>query len=212
MGEGGVGLWRAVLPVVSRDTDDMPKKRGDRARQTAEQRARRERRQLAREEKLREDHARLVVQRSQDPRFTQRIHRHDGSTVYRWPVDSAQHEQLREMMESQARRFRDKFGRDPRPEDPIFFDPDADEPLPRELDTVAREMTEGLRQAGRETGVDPALVEAWCELGYVVTEDNRHLFSAGDIVAWEAAVRRHADNFGDEGDLDGENEIDEDWR
>jgi hypothetical protein len=212
LGEGGVGLWRVVLTVVSRDTSEMPKKRGDRARQTAEQRARRERRQLARDEKLREDHARLVVERSQDPRFTQRIHRHDGSTVYRWPVDSAQHVQLREMMESQARRFRDKFGRDPGPEDPIFFDPDADEPRPRELDTVAREMTEGLRRAGRETGVDPALVEAWYELGYVVTEDNRHLFSAGDIIAWEAAVRRHEGNFGGEGDLDGENKIDEDRR
>jgi hypothetical protein len=38
-------------------------------------------------------------------------------------------------------------------------------------------------------------------LGYVVTEDNRHLFSAGDIVAWEAVVRRHTDNVGDEGTL-----------
>jgi hypothetical protein len=153
-----------------------------------------------------------VVERSQDPRFTQRIHRHDGSTVYQWPADSPQHEQFREMMEGQAQLFRDKFGRDPRPEDPIFFDPDADEPRPRELDTVSREMADGLRQAGRETGVDPALVEAWCELGYVVTEDNRHLFSAGDILAWEAAVRRHADSCGDEGDLDGENEIDKGLR
>jgi hypothetical protein len=59
-------------------------------------------------------------------------------------------------------------------------------------------MTEGLRQTGRETAVDPALVEAWCELGYVVMEDNRHLFSAGDILAWRAAVRRHADDFGGE--------------
>jgi hypothetical protein len=188
----------------------MPKKRGDRAHQTAEKRARRQRRQLAQEERIREDHARLVVERSQDPRFTQRIHRQDGSTVYRWPTDSVQHEQLREMMEGQARRFRDKFGRDPRPEDPIFFDPDADEPRPLELDTVTREMTEGLRQAGRETGVDPALIEAWCELGYVVTEDNRHLFSVGDILVWEAAVRRHADNFDDEGNFDGENKPDED--
>jgi hypothetical protein len=28
--------------------------------------------------------------------------------------------------------------------------------------------------------VDPAVSAAWCELGYVVTEDNRYLFSAGD--------------------------------
>jgi hypothetical protein len=52
------------------------------------------------------------------------------------------------MMEGQVRRFRDKFGRDSRPEDAIFFDPDADEARPRELDTVAREMTEGVAASG----------------------------------------------------------------
>lgn len=46
-------------------------------------------------------------------------------------------------------------------------------------------MTEALRQAGRTTAVDSALIEAWCELGYVVTDDNRHLFSVADV-AWEA--------------------------
>jgi hypothetical protein len=46
----------------------------------------------------------------------------------------------------------------------------------------------------------------------VVTEDNRHLFSAGDSLTWEAAVRRHADNVGDEGDLDGGNKLNEDLR
>jgi hypothetical protein len=55
---------------------------------------------------------------------------------------------------------------------------------PLGLDTVTREMTEGLRQAGRETGVDPALIEAWCELGYVVTKttgicSRRVIFSRG---------------------------------
>ena len=186
---------------------DMPKKRGDRAQKTAEKRARRERRQLAREEKVREEHARLVVERSHDPRFIQRIHRNDGTSVYQWPADSPQEKQLREMMVRQAERFRDKFGRDPGPEDPIFFDPDADEPRPRDPDTVTRDMTEGLRQAGTQTGVDPALIEAWCELGYVVTEDNRHLFSAGDVAAWDEAVRRHAGDLDDDDDdLDGGHE------
>jgi hypothetical protein len=190
--------------------NDMPKKRADRAQKTADKRARRERRQLAREEKLREDHARLVVERSHDPRFTQRIRQHDGTTVYQWPADSPQEKQLREMMTRQAGRFRDKFGRDPGPEDPIFFDPNADEPRPHDLDTVTREMTEGLRQAGTEAGIDPALIDAWCELGYVVTEDNRHLFSACDIAAWDEAVRRHAGDLDDDDDeLDGEEDSDE---
>jgi hypothetical protein len=119
----------------------MPKKRGDRAHRTAEKRARRERRQLAREEKFREDHARLVAERSHDPRFTQRIRRNDGTTVYQWPADSPLDNYLREMMERQAERFRTKFGRDPGPEDPIFFNPDADEPRPFDPDTATREIT-----------------------------------------------------------------------
>jgi hypothetical protein len=166
-----------------------------------EKRARRERRRLAREDAVREEHARLVVQRSQDPRFTQRIHQNDGTTVYRWPPDSPQDKQLREMIKCQTRRFRDKFGRDPGPEDPVFFDPEADQPRPCDQDTVTREITEALRHAGTEAGVDPALIEAWCQLGYVITEDNRHLFSASDIAAWDEAVRHHT------GDLDSEEEF-----
>jgi ribosomal protein L18 len=107
----------------------MPKKRGDRAHKTAAKRARRDRRRLARDETVREEHTRLVVERSHDPRFTQRIRQDDGTTVYQWPVDSPQDKYLREAMEHQADRFRKKFGRDPGPEDPIFFDPAADEPV-----------------------------------------------------------------------------------
>jgi hypothetical protein len=137
-----------------------------------------------------------VVERSHDPRLIQRIRRSDGTTVYQWAPDSPLDNYLREMMQRQAERFRAKFGRDPGPEDPIFFDPDADEPRPFDPETAAGEIAEELRHAGTEAGIDPALVEAWCELGYVVTEDTRHLFSAGDIAAWDEAVRRHA------GDLD----------
>jgi hypothetical protein len=106
----------------------MPKKRGDRAHKTGEKRARRDRRRLAREETLREEHTRLVVERSHDPRFTQRIRQNDGTRVCQWPVDSPQDKHLREAMERQAERFREKFGRDPGSAEPIFFDPDADEP------------------------------------------------------------------------------------
>jgi hypothetical protein len=186
----------------------MPNKRGDRAHRTAEKRARRERRQLAREEKLREDHTRLVVERSHDPRFTQRIRRTDGTTVYQWPADSPQDTYLREMLQRRAERFRTTFGRDPSPEDPIFFDPDADEPRPCDLDTATREIAAELRQAGTEVGINPALIEAWCELGYVVTEDTRHLFSASDIATWNEALRHHAGDPDEEDDeLDSEEDL-----
>ncbi|HYZ36268.1 MAG TPA: hypothetical protein VE673_06035 [Pseudonocardiaceae bacterium] len=36
----------------------------------------------------------------------------------------------------------------------------------------------------------------------MVTEDNRHLFSAGDVAAWDEAVRRHAGDLDEDGDDD----------
>jgi hypothetical protein len=128
----------------------------------------------------------------------------DGTTVYQWPVDSPQDKHLHEAMERQAERFHEKFGRDPGPEDPIFFDPDADEPRPFDLDIATREMAEELRHAGIAAGIDPSLIEAWCELGYVVTEDTRHLFSASDIAVWNETVRRHAGDLEEDDDLNGD--------
>lgn len=93
----------------------MPKKPDDRAHKTAEKRARGDRRRLAREETVREEHTRLVAERAHDPRFTQRIRQNDGTTVYQWPTDSPQDKHLREAMQRQAERFREKFGRDPDP-------------------------------------------------------------------------------------------------
>jgi putative PIN family toxin of toxin-antitoxin system len=40
------------------------------------------------------------------------------------------HPEVAAALESQMERFREKFGRDPGPDDPIFFDPDADSPRP----------------------------------------------------------------------------------
>lgn len=62
--------------------------------------------------------------------------------------------------------------------------------------TATREVAEQLRHAGVEAGIDSAVMEAWSELGYVVTEDTQHLFSADECAMWNEAVRHHA------GDLD----------
>jgi hypothetical protein len=43
-------------------------------------------------------------------------------------------EKTREILERQRQAFRAKFGRDPGPNDPIFFDPDCDEPRSFDLD------------------------------------------------------------------------------
>jgi hypothetical protein len=131
----------------------------------------------------------------------------------RWPAGSLQGRQLHEAIESQLRAFREKFGREPGPEDPVFFDPDAGEPRPLDEGAFTRDMTRALREAGAKAGLDSALVEAWCELGYVVTDDNKHLLSANEIIAWGEAVRRHAgilDEYDEGNEIDAGEESGED--
>jgi GNAT superfamily N-acetyltransferase len=50
---------------------------------------------------------------------------------------------------------------------------------------------EGLRQSVADTGLDPAYISAWQEVGYLVTDVNRHLFSAEEVQAYLDAVERH---------------------
>jgi hypothetical protein len=46
--------------------------------------------------------------------------------------------------------FRQKFGRDPGPGDPVFFDPDCDVPTP----ILKTQLREALREASEKSGVD----------------------------------------------------------
>jgi len=93
-------------------------------------------------------------------------------------------------MAEQGQLFKQKFGREPGPADPIFFDPDADEPRPLSLESFDAELAD-LADRAEETGVDPAFIHAWRELGYLVTDENRHMFSAEEAAAWRDAVLRH---------------------
>jgi hypothetical protein len=50
----------------------------------------------------------------------------------------------------QLELFRKKFGRDPEPEDPVFFDPKCDVPTP----ILKSELRESLRKTCKKIGVD----------------------------------------------------------
>jgi hypothetical protein len=183
----------------------MPKKRTPRQRQQAERRARAQRRQLAREEADREAHARLIVERSGDPRFVQRTRLPDGGASLTWDAASVEGQQMREGFNAQLQAFRVKFGREPGPEDPVFFDSDVDEPTPM----TKRHWDEGMAamaQAAADAGVDAAYIHAWQEVGYMVTDANRHLYSAAEVRAYLDAVARHRGEDLDDGEL-----FDTDW-
>jgi len=53
-----------------------------------------------------------------------------------------------EIMKEQLDAFREKFGREAGPEDPVFFNPHCDTPMPLTAEYVDRMMTDALERAG----------------------------------------------------------------
>ena len=85
-----------------------------------------------------------------------------------------------EVVRAQRQKFIDRFGREPGPDDPIFFDL----PHPEHVEHL---MVEGMKAAG----LDPAIIFAFERTGRLVTADNQHLIPERDLDAWDAAIREY---------------------
>jgi len=83
--------------------------------------------------------------------------------------------------------FRSKFGREPGPGDPLFFDPDSDQPQPP---TAVQQQTiiAAMHQIMLNTGIDPAFAYAFQKTGLLLTEDNINLFTAAELAEWNDAA------------------------
>ncbi len=57
-----------------------------------------------------------------------------------------------EAIVQQLKFFKKKFGREPGPKDPIFFDPDCDVPVPLSEAKLKRGLIEAARKAGLKVG------------------------------------------------------------
>jgi hypothetical protein len=137
----------------------------------------------------REEHARVVVERAGDPRYVQRQGGVDHDRVV-WDPASETGRLLTEQLAGLREAFRVKFGREPGPDDPVFFDPEADDPRRLGLAEGA-EMWSALARRLAERGVDPAYALGAADVGYLVTDRNRHLFTALEVEAFLDAVERH---------------------
>jgi hypothetical protein len=88
------------------------------------------------------------------------------------------------LLAQQQQQFRQRFGRDPGPDDLLFQGAPP-------LEQVEHQIAQAMRQAG----LDPAFIHAFEQTGLLVSEDNRHKIPDNDLQAWEAAVadyrRRH---------------------
>jgi len=92
--------------------------------------------------------------------------------------------EVRQAIDRQLAAFREKFGRDPNDADPIFFDPDADDPVPLSDEKYERMMIEAMA----EVGISQAMIFAFKRTGRIVTERNKHLLTAEELREWNDAV------------------------
>lgn len=105
-------------------------------------------------------------------------------------------DELAEVIEEQKRRFSEKSGREPGPDDNLFFD------MPP-LEHAEHFVVEAMKQAG----LDSAVIYAFEKTGLIVTEANEHLISDKDRAEWEAAVLEcRAKQGDDDSEEDAENE------
>jgi integrase len=77
--------------------------------------------------------------------------------------------------------FKRKFGRDPGPDDPLFFDPDSDEPKPISADVMTREIAAAMIRAN----IEPAKIYAFQKTGRL------SFSSPEDEAEWNAAVEEY---------------------
>jgi integrase len=86
----------------------------------------------------------------------------------------------------QREHFRAKFGREPGPEDPLFFDPDSEAATPQPFPVQRAQSI--IADAMQAAGVHPRLVHAFRRTGLLVSEDNIELVPEQDLAAWQAAL------------------------
>jgi len=89
-----------------------------------------------------------------------------------------------ELLRCQREAFRAKFGHDPGPDDPVFFDPNADTPQALNPDNLVATVAAAMEQAG----LDPAKIHAYRRTGMLITTENLSQWSAEDLAEWQAAL------------------------
>jgi hypothetical protein len=102
-------------------------------------------------------------------------------------VEMPIHAELRAALGDQLKLFKEKFGREPGPNDPVFFDPNADTPQPINSDEVETEITRAMDLAG----IEPAKVYAYKKTGLLPSSENWELLSEDDRDAWSDALNEY---------------------
>jgi hypothetical protein len=95
--------------------------------------------------------------------------------------------ELMAALKEQERRFVEKFGREPGPGDPVFFDPDEDEPTP----LTEEKIDQALGKALEASSAKPELAYPMAKTGRMVTEENLHRLSEEEVEEWQEAIEEY---------------------
>jgi len=98
------------------------------------------------------------------------------------------------LLQAQIRGFEEKFGRPPGPDDPIFFDPDADEPRPIQLIDLKAKTTAMLEAAG----ISGAWIYAYQHTQGLLPRPDGTFNSEADRREWDEAIERYLRTHPDE--------------
>lgn len=97
-----------------------------------------------------------------------------------------------ELTREQQAAFRQKFGREPGPNDPIFFDPDANTPQPVNIEAYTQTMIEAMENAG----ISGALIYAFQKTGRLVSEENQKFLTDAELKEWNDAIAEYYEREG----------------
>ena len=93
-------------------------------------------------------------------------------------------DEVRDALQQQLEAFRARFGRDPGPDDPVFFDPRSEIPTALDMDELQRDVISAMHRAR----ISPELIYAYLRTGLIVTQENQRYLSAKDRDDWNRAI------------------------
>lgn len=119
-------------------------------------------------------------------KFTKRISRKAKRKLHQAMEENPE---VRDLLDRQLERFREEFGREPGPDDPVFWKTVDGQPVPigpEDLEPARQFMAARMVEIGR-----PEFAHAFLKTGMIVTEANVHLLDDEDMAEWEAAVAEY---------------------
>jgi hypothetical protein len=94
---------------------------------------------------------------------------------------------VREALEEQLEAFKEKFGREPGPGDPVFFDPDCDVPVQLSEEKLEQQVLEAMLKAG----TSPEYAYAYRKTGLLSLGGDQSYWDPADRAEWAAAVAEY---------------------